>query len=159
MDMGRCRVVAGTLALWLVAAVASAQTSVVNGRVANAQGGVIDNAEVTLRALPPPGTPVMPKMPNMPGMAGAERTTQSRADGTFTFDQVAPGQYVLAVDFSGFERSSQEVTVSNQAQTLAITLQPLEIPGAETTAAAGGVAHTQTLLNRIRVLEQRLGDL
>ncbi len=103
----------------------------------------------------------MPRMANMPGMAGAERTTQSSADGTFSFDQVSPGQYVLQVDSSGFERSSAEITVSTQPQTVAVNLQPLEIPGAETAAApaAGTVASVQGLLDRIKVLEQRISDL
>ena len=42
-----------------------------------------------------------------------------------------------------------------------MTLQPLEIPGAETTAAPGGGAaiDTPVLLDRIKVLEQRISDL
>ena len=117
----------------LTAAVASAQTATVGGSVSNAQGGVIADAEVTLRVLPPPGAPAMPA--NMPGMA-PERTTTSAADGTFTFTQVPPGQYVLLVDAPGFERSSQEVTVANQPQTLTVALEPLEVPGAAPSAAA-----------------------
>ena len=86
----------------LIATAASAQNATVNGRVTNAEGGRIANADVTLRLLPAPGAPAMA---NMPGMN--ERTTRSGADGTFTFDQVPPGQYVLQVDAPGFERSSQ----------------------------------------------------
>jgi Carboxypeptidase regulatory-like domain len=167
--MNRSRLPLGTLVLLLIAAVASAQTVAVNGRVTDAQGSAMGNAEVTLRRLPPPGTPVMPKMANMPGME--ERTVQSGSDGTFSFDQVAPGQYVLQVDSAGFERSSQEVTVSNQPQTVAVRLQPLEIPGLEAPAApvaaaptgAAAVAttavETQALLDRIKMLEQRINDL
>ena len=158
--MGRFRLAVGTFVLSLIAAVASAQTSSVSGRVANAQGGFIGNAEVTLRSLPPPGTAAMPRMPNMPGMPGAERTTRSIADGAFSFDQVAPGQYVLQVDAPGFERSSQEITVTNQTQSFAVSLAALEIPGAEAAQlAVGGVADTQALLDRIKMLEQRLSDL
>ena len=159
--MNRFCVALGAWLLLISSGAASAQTVSVGGRVANGQGGFVGGAEVTLRALPPPGTPVMPRMPNMPGMAGAERTVRSNADGTFSFDQVASGQYVLQVDFSGFERSSQEITVSNQPQTVAVTLQPLEIPGGEAAAvpAAGSVADTQALLNRIKMLEQRISDL
>ena len=160
--MDRLCVALGGLLLVLVSTGAAAQTTSVNGRVANVQGGVIANADVTLRLLPPPGTPVMPRMPNMPNMPGMERTTQSSADGNFSFDQVSPGQYILQVDFNGFERSSQGITVSNQPQTVAVALQPLEIPGAEPAAAApaaGGVADTQGLLDRIKDLEQRISDL
>ena len=159
--MESLRIALVALAYVMASTAVSAQTVSVSGRVANAQGGIITGAVVTLRLLPPPGTSVMPRMPNMPGMAGTERTTQSGADGTFSIDQVSPGQYVLQVDFSGFERSSQEVTVSNQPQTIAVTLQPLEIPGAEAAprAGAGTAAEMQALIDRINALEQRIADL
>jgi hypothetical protein len=60
--------------------------------VANAQGGVIPNAEATLRALPPPARP----MPNMPKHArGHGANGDGGADGAFTFANVAAGDYVL----------------------------------------------------------------
>jgi len=147
--------------LLLTASLAAAQNSTVSGRVANAQGGVIASAEATLRALPPPGTPAMPNMPNMPNMPAAmERTATAGADGMFTFANVGAGDYVLYVDASGFERSSQTVTVGTQAQNLTITLTPLIVPGAEEgAAAAAGVADTQLLLDRIKQLEARITDL
>ena len=158
--MVRCRLVAAFAMLLLTASLAAAQNSTVSGRVANAQGGLIANAEATLRALPPPGTPVMPNMPNMPNMPAAmERTATAGADGAFTFTNVAAGDYVLYVDASGFERSSQTLTVGNQAQNLMVTLTPLIVPGAEEgAAAAAGVADTQLLLDRIKQLEARITD-
>jgi len=160
MFMERFRVVFGALLLFGASTVASAQTGRVTGRVSNVRGGTIGEADVTLRALPAPGTTPMPRMPNMPGMGGAERTAKTQADGTFAFDQVAPGQYVLQVDFSGFERSSQEVNVAAQPVSLEVTLEPLELPGAEPVAGAAGTASdTQKLLARIKALEQRLADL
>ena len=141
----------------LTATAASAQTSV-SGRVANSQGGIIANAEATLRALPPPGTPPMPNMPNMP--QPFERTATAGADGAFTLNGIPAGDYVLFVDASGFERSSQTITVGNQAQNLMITLTPLILPGAEEAAAPGGnVADTALLLERIKQLEQRITDI
>src|SRR5262245_27854036 len=138
--------------------VAFAQSVAVAGRVADTQGAVIANAEITLRALPPPGTPA--RMPAMPGMDGSERTTQSRADGTFSFDGVPSGEYALYADFSGFERSSQLITVANQPVTVSLVLELLELPGAEPRAAdAGAPTDTQALLNRIKVLEQRINEL
>src|SRR4051812_14022813 len=108
--MGRFRLMVATAVAMLIGTVASAQqNSSLNGRVTNSLGGVITNADVTLRMLPAPGTP---NMPNMPGMN--ERTTKSGADGGFAFDQVAAGQYVLQADAPGFERSSQAVTVPGQ---------------------------------------------
>jgi hypothetical protein len=159
--MNTFRAVLGAVVLTGFASTVFAQTTSVAGKVTNAQGGVIANADITLRLLPAPGAPAMPRMANMPGMG--ERTVQSGADGGFSFDQVAPGQYVLLVDFSGFERSSQEITVANQPQTIAVTLLPLEIVGAESAAAAtsagAAAVDTQTLLNRIKTLEQRISEL
>src|ERR1041385_5753258 len=131
MFMIRSRLALVLGAALLTATAASAQTAV-SGRVANSQGGIIANAEATLRALPPPGSAPMPNMPNMPNMPAAmERTATAGADGAFTFANVPAGDYVLYVDASGFERSSQTITVGNQAQNLAITLTPLILPGAE----------------------------
>ena len=159
--MLRCRLAAAGAMLVLTASVVAAQTSTVSGRVANAQGGVIANAEATLRVLPPPGAPPMPNMPNMPNMpAAAERTATAGADGAFTFANVPAGDYVLFVDSPGFERSSQTVTVGNQAQNLSITLTPLILPGAEESAAAvSTVTDTGLLLERIKQLEARITDL
>jgi len=148
------------VALLLPATAVFAQTSSVGGRVVNAEGGVVPNAEATLRVLPAPGAAPMPNMPNMPGMAGTDRTASANADGAFAFDAVPAGRYVLQVDASGFERSSQEITVSNQPQTFAVALQPLEIPGAESTVStAAATIDTAALLNRIKTLEQRIEDL
>ena len=155
--MVRCRLAVALAALLLPAAAVFAQTSSVGGRVINSQGGVIPTAEATLRALPAPGAPVMPNMPNMPSN---ERTATAGGDGAFTFNAVPAGRYVLFVDATGFERSSQEITVGNQPQTLAITLTPLDIPGAEGVVVPGApVADTQLLLDRIKQLEQRISDL
>src|SRR5206468_11503954 len=67
----------------------------------------------------------------------------------------------LQVDFSGFERSSQEIAVSSRTATLAITLRPLEIPGADATprAATGRAAEVEALVERIKSLEQRIAEL
>src|SRR5262245_57530448 len=159
--MNTLRAALGAVLVTGFASTVFAQTTSVGGTVTNAQGGVIANADVTMRVLPAPGAPAMPRMPNMPGMG--ERTAQTGADGGFSFEQVAPGQYVLQVDFSGFERSSQEITVANQPQTVSVTLLPLEIVGAEAAAAPAGAGaaavDTQALLTRIRTLEQRISEL
>jgi len=138
-----------------MASLASAQNSSVNGRVTNQQGAAVADAEVSL--VPPPSA-----MAAMPGMRpGAnDRTVRSRADGTFTFDQVPPGNYVLQADAPGLSRSSQAITVPN-AQTIAISLESLEVPGGEppSPAAVAGASDAETLLNRIKALEQRINEL
>ena len=157
--MVRSRLAAVSAMLLFTASMAAAQTSV-GGRAVNSQGGVVPNAEATLRPLPAPGAmPNMPNMPNMPAPA-PDRTATAGADGMFTFNQVPAGEYVLQVDASGFERASQAVTVANQPQTLTMTLTPLDIPGAESVAASAAIVpDTQALLERIKQLEQRLSDL
>jgi hypothetical protein len=156
------RAAACCAALVLTATVAAAQNATVSGRVTNVRGGAIANAEVTLHLLPPPGQPAMPANHNMPGMA-PDKTTTTGADGTFTFTQVPPGQYALMADSTGFERASQELTVGAQPlQNLALNLEPLEIPGGElpiTVRGASASTDPQMLLDRIKILEQRLADL
>ena len=156
--MPKLSIAMGTVCLLLYSNLAAAQGYGISGRVASAQGGVIANADVTLRALPGPGAPA--RMSNMPGMDSGERATQSHADGTFSFDRVPPGEYALFADSEGFERSSQAITVSNQPLTVSLVLDVLEVPGAESRGAAA-VAPTdvQVLLNRIKTLEQRIGEL
>lgn len=103
----------------------------------------------------------MPGMPAMRAGASPDRSVRSRADGTFMFDQVPAGRYVLQVDAPGLARSSQEITVPS-ARALAVSLEALDIRGGEpepAAAIAGGFADTQALLDRIKKLEQRLSDL
>src|SRR5262245_40930218 len=136
------------------AAAASAQTSSVNGRVTDVQGGVIANAEVTLGAW-------TPALQGMKMAQGQQFTARSAANGSFTLTQIPPGQYVLQVDAPGYGRSSQEITVPT-TQTVNIRMELLELPGAETSARpAGAPAPTdnQVLVERIRVLEERLNSL
>jgi len=154
--MNNFRVGAAGLVFALVAGVVSAQTSSVSGRVTDQRGGVVADAEVSL--VRPPAAP-------MPGMrmppSSPDRTGRSRADGTFVLEQVPPGRYVLEVDAPGLARSSQEITVPTQ-QTFAVSLEAIEVPGGEAVASGAppaGVADTQALLDRIKVLEQRLSDV
>ena len=153
--MERVRLGIATLVFSLVALGASAQTSSVNGRVTNKEGAVVAGATVSL--VPPPSA-----MASMPGMrpGATDISVTSRADGTFQFDKIPAGQFVLQVDAPGLSRSSQPVTVPT-SQTLAISLEPLEIPGADAAPTSATIAAAPTvdaLLDRIHTLEQRLTE-
>lgn len=87
------------LAAWVIvygAGVALAQTSSLTGRVVDSQGGAVTSADVTL----------------VPMGSQRGRGTRSAADGTFTFADVAPGEYVLLVQAPGFMLSSQALSVA-----------------------------------------------
>src|SRR4029078_9904098 len=102
--MSTCRAGLAGVALVLCATVVSGQTSSITGRVANPEGGVIPNAEITLQVP-------MPAMAGMRQPAPPARTARSRPDGSFTLEQVPPGTYILQIDAEGFGRSSHESTV------------------------------------------------
>jgi hypothetical protein len=158
LTMQRVRVGIASFVILLAAWAASAQTSSVSGRVTNQQGAAVADAEVSL--VSPPGA-AMPGMPAMRTNTSPERTVRSKADGTFAFDQVPAGRYVLQADAPGLARSSQEIVVPNP-QTIAVSLEALDIPGGEPgpgAAVPAGPADPQALLDRIKVLEQRLSEL
>ncbi|MGB7220014.1 MAG: TonB-dependent receptor [Vicinamibacterales bacterium] len=88
-------------------AAALAQDASFGGRIADAQGGTVNGAVVTLTASTAP-TP---------------RTTRSGADGSFSFDAVPPGTINVMVEAPGFERWTQMVTVSATSAPLAVVLR------------------------------------
>jgi hypothetical protein len=138
-------------AIPLGAGAQATQTSSLNGRVTDAYGAALPNAQV---ALVPPA-PIMANMtmappPPIPGRVSA--------DGSFAFTGIAAGSYVLQVDAPGFERSSQPVTLPTN-QNFAVKLNVLEVPGAETTTRPPGQSDTQALQAQVAALEQRVRDL
>jgi len=128
----------------------------VNGRVMNNRGGVIANAEISLLNLP--SAAPMANMPNMRAGSMPVTTGNSGADGAFSLTQVPAGQYVLQVDAPGFERSSQQITVPS-SQAIAVTLEALELPGAESVTTSLAASDNQALLARVAALEKRLAEL
>lgn len=153
--MQRFRKWSCAFSLLLIATAVSGQTSALNGRIVNTKGGVVPDADVTLMNLP---SAPMPNMPNMRASATPVKTGRSGADGTFSLDQVPVGQYVLQVDAPGFGRSSQQITVPS-SQAVAVTLDALELPGVEATAAQAGADTQALLLARIAALEKRVNEL
>ena len=97
---------------------AFAQTVSPNGRVADPQGGPVNDAVVTLMARD----------------GSTTRSTRSGADGTFSLGGVPAGSYMLTVESPGFERWTQEIAITGSADPVVVTLQ---IAGfAETVAVA-----------------------
>jgi hypothetical protein len=88
--------------LWVLAATvlvggAAAQqvsTGTVKGVLTDDSGAVIPGASVTLSGN------------------GVSRTAQSQADGTYSFPDLAPGQYNVSVSFTGFAPFSKSVAVA-----------------------------------------------
>lgn len=129
----------------------AAQTSSLNGRVTDIQGGALGNATVAL-------APVAQLMPGMTMAPPAPLPGRVNPDGTFTFTQIPAGNYVLQVDAPGFSRSSQPITMpTNQA--VNVRLDVLEVPGGEAPPRLAGQSDTQVLQARIDTLEQRVRDL
>lgn len=105
----------GVVVAWcLLVGVAAAQT--VSGRVADPLGGVVPDAAVTLTG---PGLPMA-------------RETKTGSDGSFSFDGVTAGLYVVAVDAAGFQRWTRGVDVSASGATLDVVLP---IPGVSESVA------------------------
>jgi iron complex outermembrane receptor protein len=123
------RMVLALLLSWsLLGGVAAAQTSALTGRVVDPQGASVTNAEVTLLA---------------PGSQRG-RGTRTNAEGEFSFDAVAPGEYLLLVRAPGFAEWNQATTVGAAAAPLDVTLQvaglveDITVQGAMSGTAATG---------------------
>ncbi len=78
-------------------------TGSIKGTLTDESGAIIPAATVTL---------------NTPG--GATRTAQTQSDGTFTFTNLAPGQYTLTLNFPGFAPVNKPVTIAAGA--------PVQVP-------------------------------
>ena len=103
---------------------AAAQTIPLSGIVMDAQGAVVRNAQVQLSGQAP----------------DAARTTQSAADGTFSFADVAPGRYAITVVAPGFLRWSRDVVVGATSPNMTIRLEVAGI--AEQVTVAGEAPST-----------------
>jgi iron complex outermembrane recepter protein len=94
------------LLVLLSSTTAWAQGGSVTGRVVDPQGASVTGAEISL----------------VPSGDQRARRTRTAADGAFTLDGVAPGQYTLLVRAPGFTESTQSITAP-AASGLTVTLQ------------------------------------
>jgi outer membrane receptor for ferrienterochelin and colicins len=84
---------------------AFAQSAAVAGRVVDESGAVIPGAVITLTA------------------AGQRQETTADAAGAFRFQNVRAGTYQLTVTLSGFQRSTETVTVTDREADVTVTLK------------------------------------
>ena len=110
------------LALFLAAGPAFAAPPPVTGRVTDPSGTPVANARVVL--------------------TGANRSTNTDADGSFAFRSVPAGTYHLDVTFPGFAPAHVEVVVPASGADLAVDIEltptPLALEGVIVTGAPGG---------------------
>jgi iron complex outermembrane receptor protein len=85
----------------------SAQVFTLAGRVVDPLDGLVAGADLSLVA----------------GGSQRVRATRSKADGTFVFDAVAPGEYVLEVSAPGFADARQAITVGRAQADVTVTLE------------------------------------
>src|SRR5438105_12554934 len=81
--------------------------------VAQTTSGIITGSVVDSSSLPVSDATVTLKNEQ----TNERRTTQSNADGTFTFAAVLPGRYTIAVELAGFkrlEKSNLNITASER---------------------------------------------
>lgn len=96
--------------LMVLVASAAAQGLAVYGEVVDAKGFVVIGAVVTLTSA-----------------GGSDATaTHTDPDGVFIFDGVRPGAYDLRVQASGFQPSTQRVTVTDSTVQLTVVLRNAE---------------------------------
>jgi hypothetical protein len=84
----------------------SATTATIRGKVTNASGNAVANAEINA----------------VDTSSGFVRTVNSRPDGTYTLAGLTPGTYNIIVAASGYEPKNQDVTVL-VGQTLDLTIR------------------------------------
>ena len=122
------------LALWLSGAAAQAQIGSLRGTVTDPQGAVVTDAAVTLESAD-----------------GAARSTRTAADGTFSFDGVAVGDYTLQVESPGFEPARQPVAVTDGPVVVDVVIDVAGLAEAVSVTAPAVVALTQPTVTGSRL--------
>ncbi|MQA29237.1 MAG: hypothetical protein GEU82_05265 [Luteitalea sp.] len=100
------------------------------GRIVDAQGGAIANADITVSTA---GKPM--------------RSVRTGQDGSFRVDALPPGEYTLLVEALGFAPSAETATLGDAAVSLSIEMQVAAISEDVTVRAlAGTIATGRTTL-------------
>jgi iron complex outermembrane receptor protein len=112
-----------------VPALARAQSATLSGRVTDPQGAAVTNASVTLHAR---------------ARTQLRLSTSTNAEGTYRFEHLAPGEYLVEAEASGFAPSTaQAITVARNSQT---TLDVrLEVAGVSTEVIVTAADAPQTV--------------
>jgi len=111
----------------LSAALASAQSLALAGRVTDPQGAVIDGADVSL----------------MRGDGAVVRVARSDASGTWRIDGLAAGSFVIQVDKVGFRRHVATLSVASAERAASYDTQ-LSIAGVDDTVVVTGAGRPQS---------------
>ena len=98
---------------------AQTNTGAVKGTLADESGGVIPAVNVTLTAS-----------------GGTKTTAQSQADGTYSFTNLAPGQYTATVTVPGFAPFSRAVTVTGGGTVQLLIQLAVSVEAQQVTVAA-----------------------
>src|SRR5262245_23901851 len=142
-----------TMVLLIFSAAAELQPAVrsvlVSGVVQDQTGAILPGAQVSLA---PVGTD---------GTGTPARTIVTDSKGTFRFDQVPPGSFVIRVEFPGFKAKTTPIRVGARAPAAVTIVMEIEGLTQEISVASSGQASTSTSanLNAISVDQNTLDDL
>src|SRR6266480_185693 len=122
----------------------SATTATVRGKITNAQGNAVGNAEINA----------------VETSTGFVHTVHSRSDGTYTLGGLAPGLYNIVVAAQGYEPKSQDVTVLlGQSIDLNINMSPTATLSESITVVGTQAVETKTSEIATNVTTQQIENL
>ena len=108
-------------------AFAQKENGQITGTIKDASGAVVSGAKVTAKSL----------------NTGLARETVTNSSGIFTLTQFPPGPYEVVIEAAGFQKVTQQVTVSVGAVTEVST--KLKVGGAATTVEVTGTGEAATV--------------
>ena len=122
----------------------SSTTATLRGKIVNAQGNSVANAEINA----------------VETATGFVHTVHSRADGTYTLGGLTPGLYNIVVAAQGYEPKSQDVTVLlGQTIDLNINMAPTAVLSESITVVGTQAVETKTSEIATNVTTQQIENL